>query len=86
MCIRDSAYTAAANAVLAAAKQVTVQVCVRGVLRVEYPLYELAQRLLADAGARLEEVQFADRVTPVSYTHLFILRMSAFCCSMMILA
>ena len=47
------AYTAAANAVLAAAKQVTVQVCVRGVLRVEYPLYELAQRLLADAGARL---------------------------------
>ena len=32
------AYTAAANAVLAAAKQVTVQVCVRGVLRVEYPL------------------------------------------------
>lgn len=31
------AYTAAANAVLAAAKQVTVQVCVRGVLRVEYP-------------------------------------------------
>lgn len=57
------AYTAAANAVLAAAKQVTVQVCVRGVLRVEYPLYELAQRLLADAGARLEEVQFADRVT-----------------------
>ena len=41
----------------------TVQVCVRGVLRVEYPLYELAQRLLADAGARLEEVQFADRVT-----------------------
>lgn len=57
------AYTAAANAVLAEAKQVTVQVCVRGVLRVEYPLYELAQRLLADAGARLEEVQFADRVT-----------------------
>ena len=43
------AYTAAANAVLAAAKQVTVQVCVRGVLRVEYPLYELAQRLLAAA-------------------------------------
>ena len=41
----------------------TVRVCVRGVLRVEYPLYELAQRLLADAGARLEEVQFADRVT-----------------------
>ena len=32
-------------------------------MRVEYPLYELAQRLLADAGARLEEVQFADRVT-----------------------
>ena len=51
------AYTAAANAALAASK------CVRGVLRVEYPLYELAQRLLADAGARLEEVQFADRVT-----------------------
>lgn len=44
-------------------RQMTVQVCVRGVLRVEYPLYELAQRLLADAGARLEEVQFADRVT-----------------------
>ena len=57
------AYTAAANAALAASKQVTVQVCVRGVLRVEYPLYELAQRLLADAGARLEEVQFADKVT-----------------------
>ncbi len=33
-----------------------------GRLRVEYPLYELAQRLLADAGAQLEEVQFADRV------------------------
>ena len=57
------AYTAAANAALTAAEQVTVQVCVRGVLRVEYPLYELAQRLLADAGAHPEEVQFADRVT-----------------------
>lgn len=57
------AYTAAANAALAAARRVTVQPCVRGVLRVEYALYEQAQRLLAEAGARAESPEFSDHVT-----------------------
>ncbi len=56
------AYTAAANAALAAARRVTVRPCVRGVLRVEYALYEQAQRPLAEAGARPREPEFSDRV------------------------
>lgn len=56
------AYTAAANAALAAARRVTVRLCVRGVLRVEYALYEQAQRLLAEADARPREPEFSDRV------------------------
>lgn len=57
------AYTAAANAAIAAARRVTVQPCVHGVLRVDYALYEQAQRLLAEAGARPEEAQFSECVT-----------------------
>lgn len=56
------AYTAAANAALAAARRVTVQVCVRGTLRVDYAQYEPALRLLSEAGARAGEAQFSDRV------------------------
>lgn len=56
------AYTAAANAALAAARCVTVQPCRRGVLRVEYALYEQALRLLHEAGAREETVDFSNRV------------------------
>lgn len=57
------AYTAAAGAAIAAARRVTVQPCVHGVLRVDYALYEQAQRLLAEAGAQQEETQFSHCVT-----------------------
>ena len=57
------AYTAAASAALAAAKRVTVRLCVRGRLRIDYALYEPAQRILATAGAKTEAPAFAERVT-----------------------
>ncbi len=56
------AYTAAACAVLDAAKIVTVQVCVKGSLCVEYPLYEMANKLIAESGAQLQEAEFSDKV------------------------
>ncbi len=57
------AYTAAANAALAAAKRVTVRLCARGVARVAYPLYEPALRLLGQAGAKVGEASFTSDVT-----------------------
>lgn len=57
------AYTEAAKLGLAAAQQVSVSVCVRGMLRVPYSIYEQAARLIAQAGARPGEPQFADDVT-----------------------
>lgn len=56
------AYTKAAQMALDAARQVTMHVCVRGTVRVEYALYEQAARLLTDAGAQLDEPLFTDRV------------------------
>ena len=57
------AYTESAARALAEAKIVTVRSCVRGVVTVDYSLYEQAARLLESAGARLEEPEFAAAVT-----------------------
>ncbi|MEG2930779.1 MAG: YigZ family protein [Ruthenibacterium sp.] len=57
------AYTTAAQRALAAAKIVSVSVCVRGVLRVPYALYEQAAKLAQDCGAHLEQAEFAGEVT-----------------------
>ena len=56
------AYTQAANAAIAAARVVTMRVCVRGTWTVDYALYDTAQRLLADCGARAGQAAFTDRV------------------------
>lgn len=56
------AYTASANAGLQAAKIVTVRSCVSVEITVDYALYERASLLFQEAGARLEEPQFTDRV------------------------
>ena len=57
------AYTAAATAALKQAQIVTVRVCVKGSLTVDYALYEQALRLLAQHGAQCQDARFADRVT-----------------------
>lgn len=56
------AYSAAASAAIAAARIVTMSVCVRGVWDVDYALYEQASRLLAQCGARCDAPEFAARV------------------------
>ena len=56
------AYTASAAAGLAAAEIVTVRSCVSVEITVEYSLYERAAQLLQEAGARLEEPVFSDKV------------------------
>lgn len=57
------AYTAAAAAALAQAQIVTVRLCVKGSIRVDYALYEQVVRLLAQYGAQCEEACFAQQVT-----------------------
>ena len=56
------AYTASAAAGLAAAEIVTVRSCVSAEITVEYSLYERAALLFQQAGARLEEPVFSDKV------------------------
>ncbi len=56
------AYTAAAQAALAAADILQMRLCVRLAFCLPYPLYEQAQRLLQAAGARVEEPVFAGEV------------------------
>lgn len=57
------AYTAAASGALAAAEVVRVQELVACTLRLPYPLFEQAQRMIGAAGARLAEPRFAEDVT-----------------------
>lgn len=57
------AYTASASAVLESAQVVTVRSCVRLEVKVEYPLYERAMILLQEAGAHINEPEFAEAVT-----------------------
>ncbi len=56
------AYTQAAAGAIAAARIVTVSVCVQGRWVVDYALYETAAKLLEQSGARLGEAEFTDRV------------------------
>ena len=57
------AYSGAASLAIKSARVVTVRSCVRVELRVEYSLYERAALLFSEAGARMEEPEFADQVT-----------------------
>ena len=57
------AYTAAASGALAAAELVQMRSVVDCALAVPYAQYEPVRRLIEQAGARLEEPEFADRVT-----------------------
>lgn len=56
------AYTEAAKLALETVRQVSMRVCVRGTLRIDYARYEQAAKLLAEAGARLDEPTFTDLV------------------------
>lgn len=56
------AYTQAANAAIAAARVVTVSVCVKGEWRVSYAQYETAAKLLAECGAQVQEAEFGQEV------------------------
>lgn len=56
------AYTESAAAALTAARVVTVRACVRLEVAVEYALYERAALLLQNAGAKLAEPRFAEKV------------------------
>ena len=56
------AYTAAAHEVLAKAYILTMQKCITLSLTVDYSLYEPIQRLFSEAGARLNEPIFTDKV------------------------
>ena len=56
------AYTGAAQAALAAAKQVTVQPCVDVQVTLPYPLYEQAVRMAETAGAAVVDTAFAAEV------------------------
>ena len=57
------AYTAAAAGALAAAELVQMRSVVDCALAVPYAQYEPARRLIEQAGARLEEPEFAGAVT-----------------------
>lgn len=57
------AYTAAAAGALQAADLVTMRLVVDCSLRVPYPLFEQAQRMIAASGAKLSEPVFEDAVT-----------------------
>lgn len=57
------AYTAAAAGALNAAEHLQMQEVLHCALRVPYPLFEQAQRLIADAGAKLDEPVYDDAVT-----------------------
>lgn len=57
------AYTTAAKAALDHARIVTVRSCVTGQITLDYSLYERADLLIRQGGARLGEPQFTDRVT-----------------------
>ena len=57
------AYTAAASGALAAAEVVAMREIVRCQVRLPYPLFEQAQRLVAGAGGKLEEPIYDDAVT-----------------------
>lgn len=57
------AYTAAAKAVLEKAEILTMQQCVTLRLTVGYPLFEPAQRIIAEAGAHLDPPLFTDTVS-----------------------
>ncbi len=56
------AYGRAASEAIAAAKVVTVRLCVDGRWTVDYALYQQAANLLEACGARVGQAQFADRV------------------------
>lgn len=57
------AYTAAAQAALAAARIVTVRSVVECTITVDYALYEQAQRLIQSSPSSAVDAQFADKVT-----------------------
>lgn len=57
------AYTAAASGALQAAELVSMRSVVDCTLRVPYPLYETARRMIEQADTRLEEPVFDDAVT-----------------------
>lgn len=57
------AYTTAAKAGLQAAQVVTIQLCARLQIQLEYPLYEQALRILTAHGATWEEPVFASDIT-----------------------
>lgn len=57
------AYTAAAKAALDAAQIVTIQLCARLTLVVQYPLYKQVLRILETHGATWEAPAFTDTVT-----------------------
>lgn len=57
------AYTAAAQAALAAARIVTVRSVVECTITVDYALYEQAQRLIQGSPSSAVDAQFADKVT-----------------------
>ena len=57
------AYSQAAKMALENAPSGVMRVCVRLTVTVEYPLYERVDLLLKEAGARMEEPVFTDRVT-----------------------
>lgn len=60
------AYTDSTIKALAAANIVTVRSCVSVQVKLDYALYERGVLLLQQAGAKLEEPQFADAVTIVA--------------------
>lgn len=57
------AYTAAASGALQAAELVSMRSVVDCTLRVPYPLFETARRMIEQADTRLEEPVYADDVT-----------------------
>lgn len=57
------AYTAAASGALQKAELVSMRLVVDCSLRVSYPLFEQAQRIVAASGAKLQDPVFEDAVT-----------------------
>lgn len=57
------AYTAAASGALQQAEIVSMRLVTDCAVTVQYPKFEQAQRMIAAAGAKLQEPEYADAVT-----------------------
>lgn len=78
------AYSGAAQAVLENSEILTVQQCLTLAITIDYPLFEQARRIFEDAGAKLQEPEYTDKVLvtgtmPVGTEELIVPKLNELC-------